>query len=351
MRVLAVADRLSSGWYRVRQPIEALASEAGVDVTVVERLPFVDGRWDVRSIRGLEYADCDVLVLLRPTSSWAPDMIRQVQARGVRVVVDIDDDFHAVHALNRAFDEHHPRLQPHGNWHHFRNAARLADLVTVSTPALARRYGAHGRVAVLRNCPTASWLTIPRKGDGRTVGWAGALTNHPTDLEVTHGGVARAVADNAARFLCVGGGYRHDQIARQLGLDRMDSTVWKDLELHPYLVARLDVGIAPLADTKFNSAKSALKGLEYAALGVPFVASPVAEYRRLHDRYGLGLLAANRGRAWRREVGRLLRDEALRVELGERARSVVADHLAIDRNAWRWAEAWESVLAQGRRAA
>src|ERR1700739_356084 len=107
-------------------------------------------------------------------------MIRPLHARGRRVVVDIDDDFHSVHPLNRAFDENHPRLQPHANFHHFREAVKVADLVTVSTPALARRYGSHGRVAVLRNCVTGSWLDIPNRGDGRTVGWAGAISNHPT---------------------------------------------------------------------------------------------------------------------------------------------------------------------------
>jgi glycosyltransferase involved in cell wall biosynthesis len=334
VRVVGVADKLSSGWYRVHQPIAALQAQ-GVDASVAEL-----GMPTDLSV------NADVVVLLRPTMWFAADLIRTLQARGVRVVVDIDDDFHSVHPLNRAFDENHPRLQPHANFHHFRAAVKVADLVTVSTPALARRYGSHGRVAVLRNCVTGSWLGIPNRGDGRTVGWAGAISNHPTDLEVTHGGVATAVNECDARFLCVGGGVFDAKVKRQLGFEEIEATPWRDLELHPYLVARLDVGIAPLTSTRFNEAKSALKGMEYAALGIPFVASPVAEYRWLQDHYGLGLLASDRARDWRRKVKQLLTNDTYRRELGEHHRQIVRNELVIERNAWRWAEAWESTLTR-----
>ena len=40
-----------------------------------------------------------------------------------------------------------------------------------------------------------------------------------------------------------------------------------------------DVGLAPLADTAFNRCKSAIKTLDYAALGLAVVASDVAAYR------------------------------------------------------------------------
>ena len=57
----------------------------------------------------------------------------------------------------------------------------------------------------------------------------------------------------------------------------------------PY-VAKLGIGVAPLADTKFNAAKSWLKMAEMAALGVPCVVSPRAEYMRLHEQW-IGSLA------------------------------------------------------------
>ena len=192
----------------MRQPARALRGQADIVLADAKRgVPMVD------------LLKADVAVLERPTTVWVPGMIRGLQARGIPVIVDIDDDFHSAHALNRAFRENHPRAHPEANFHHFRAAAKLADLVTVSTPALARRYGSHRRVALLRNCVTDDWVDIPNMGDGRTVGWAGATTNHPTDLEVTHGGVGRAVRECDARFMCVGGAAFADVVKRQLGLD------------------------------------------------------------------------------------------------------------------------------------
>src|SRR5581483_5903109 len=159
----------------------------------------------------------------------------------IKVVVDADDDLHSVHSLKRAFDA--VNELPGADFKWFRECCKRADLVTVSTPALAQRYGSHGRVAVLRNCVDDSWLDIRNRGDGRTVGWAGALSNHPTDLQVTHGGVAAAVKDVDARFMCVGGEARQDEVAKALGFDSIEATHWVPLELHPHLVSQLDVGI------------------------------------------------------------------------------------------------------------
>ena len=61
-----------------------------------------------------------------------------------------------------------------------------------------------------------------------------------------------------------------------------------------------DIGLAPLADTTFNRCKSAIKTLDYAALGLAVVASDVAAYRgSLADGPG-GMLVANRPEAWYR---------------------------------------------------
>ena len=90
--------------------------------------------------------------------------------------------------------------------------------------------------------------------------------------------------------------------------------------------------------------------MEYAALGIPFVASPLPEYRWLSDTYGLGVLAENRSRAWRRAIKQLLRDDG-RAALGVAYRSTVARRLTVAHNAWRWAEVWQSVLGRRRAAA
>jgi hypothetical protein len=55
----------------------------------------------------------------------------------------------------------------------------------------------------------------------------------------------------------------------------------------------MDVCLVPLADKPFNEAKSALKGMQAAAAGVPFVATAMPEYRWLQDTRGVGRTAKN----------------------------------------------------------
>jgi nucleoside-diphosphate-sugar epimerase len=112
----------------------------------------------------------DVVVFQRPTSKFQPQAIDHLQARGVAVVIDLDDDLAHVHPRNVAHWQMRPkvpwrdpltgqvvmRTNAH-SWHNVAEACRHAALVTVTTPALAATYGAHGRVAVLPNMVPAAW--------------------------------------------------------------------------------------------------------------------------------------------------------------------------------------------------
>jgi GT2 family glycosyltransferase/glycosyltransferase involved in cell wall biosynthesis len=82
-----------------------------------------------------------------------------------------------------------------------------------------------------------------------------------------------------------------------------------------------DIGIAPLADTGFNRCKSALKALDYGAIGLPVLASDRDVYRgSLADGPGGWLLPDDEG-AWFVALARLVRNAALRRRLGAGAQS------------------------------
>ena len=61
---------------------------------------------------------------------------------------------------------------------------------------------------------------------------------------------------------------------------------------------QMDFAVAPLVDTEFNRAKSALKILEYAAASLPVVASDVTPYREVIEHGKTGFLVANNPSAW-----------------------------------------------------
>ena len=348
---LLPADRAGCSFYRHEEPARIAALE-GHEVTIdrndftIYQAPFgkvvCSTEPEGDGTRVTEWQD-DVVVLQRPAKRTTADMIPILQKRGIAVVVDVDDDFSCLHPQHPARDQFNPSLSPDVNSAHLARACRLADLVTVTTPALAERYGSHGRVAVLPNCVPASLLDLPRSSDGRTVGWAGALHMHPGDLQVTHGGVADALRDSDWQFKVVG---NQDGVGRALGLnDDPAGTGFLDMDEWHHELGSLDIGIVPLCDTKFNQAKSWLKGIEYAARGTPFIASPTVEYQKLAAE-GIGILAVDRGRTWRKELRQLMRDESLRREMAERGRLTIAESHTYETEGWRWVEAWQTALAR-----
>lgn len=340
MRVtLHPCDDTGCGHYRMYYPGRALAGE--LDVRFETEIPGRASRTEPRRITSVGQVYADVVVLQRPMLRLVGEAIPFIRAQGVAVVVDIDDDMGALHPNHVA----HAHMTRDMNGRHLHRACAAADLVTVTTPALAERYGSRGNAVVIPNYVPRSLTDVPRGSDGRTVGWSGFAGTHPGDLAVTLGGVADAVRDAGARFLSVG---PVRGVAEGLGLpEDPSSTGPVPFEGYPAALALLDVGIVPLLDSKFNAAKSCLKGLEYAALGVPFVASPRADYARLNAD-GIGLLAGDKRKDWRRRVGQLLADPAAREEVALMGREAVRERHTYETEAWRWAEAWAEAVERRR---
>lgn len=327
MRVCVVpSDRGGCGMYRMYWPAQTLIKQ-GFNVTIAEPD-------DAALIRADEF---DIIVIQRPLRQLMHEHVKRMQAAGITVVVDIDDDFSCIHPNNVNYKAFHPAYNKVSNWNHLAATCRIADLVTVTTPALARRYGSHGRVAVLPNYVPEWYLDIEAKRNlNVTLGWSGSTETHPDDLEVTRGAVPTVLrnSDTSLRIIGTGRG-----VAKALRLDtEPEATGWKDINGdYQTAVASLDVGMVPLDQSAFNDAKSWLKGLEFASLGVPFVASETGPYTQLHS-LGVGELATNH-RDWRNKLLNLATNDAYRKELSEQGKDA-AKKLTLEANAWRWAEAW-----------
>ncbi len=351
MRVLICpADRGGCGSYRMIWPAEALAGQ-GHDVRILpEGDTLTRGYYGADDeLLDIDTPDADVIVLQRVLSEHLLALIPRLQAKGIAVVVEVDDDFTCIDPKNVAYANSQPETSPKSNYLNLLAACDLADLVTVSTPALARRFAPHGRVAVLENCVPERYLAEhgARFLSGRDwqigqkvrVGWSGSTKTHPGDLNVTSGAVQR-ILRGTAQFSVVG---TADGVQEALGLAKPPTkTGWVSLKKYPRAVAMLDVGIVPLKASAFNRAKSWLKGLEMAACGVPFVASATPEYERLAN-LGAGLLA-DRPKLWEKHLLRLTTDYGCRRDLAMRGREV-AKAWTVERNAPRWLAAWHEAAA------
>jgi len=348
-RVLAYpADQGGCGFYRLLAVCRHLIAQGhDIDYVVHDDPPErqLQAKWMERTDGVVEVLDVvapdvDVVVFQRPLQAKYATAIPALQRKGVRVVVEIDDDFEHVEPRNISWKAVQPNLSPGRNREHLRRACELADLVTVSTPALAAVYGRHGRVVVLPNYVPAAYLRIRQEAhDGLYVGWSGSIDTHPDDLQMCGTGVQRALLATGANMAVVGTG---KGVKGALGLSQVPLACgWRSLQDYPDAVAQFDVGIVPLNPSPFNEAKSWLKGLEMASVGVPFIASPTQQYRALTS-LGAGMLAES-PRQWEGMLKRLLRDVGWREEVAARGREVAAT-LTVEANAWRWLEAWGSLV-------
>lgn len=333
------ADSFGCGHFRLVWPGTYAPADGEHEVTVLGP----QQRDLMLKMKGEEVVDvldvrADVYVFQRLTHSRMAQAVRILRDKGVAVVVDVDDDLSSIHPGNPAHDAYHPRRgDPHHSWASLQQACRDATLVTVSTPALLDVYARHGRGQVLYNYLPDHYFSVPHE-DSDVIGWPAALQSHPDDPSAVGAAIAR-LSDRPGAFRVIGDptgtGAAFGLPEDPSGLSGVDLFGW------PQAVAELGIGIAPLADTRFNACKSWLKPLEMSALGVPWVASPRAEYARL-ARHGAGVLADN-SRRWFKELDRLRRSPALRAERAEAGRAV-AETLRLRHHAWRWLEAWDNAL-------
>ena len=224
-----------------------------------------------------------------------PAQIRMAQRAGQRVILDVDDfydDLPPENVAHRLTSVENSRLV---NRDHYRAAILAADTITVTTPFLRDYYSAvHPDVRMVRNGILPGMFT-PRKVRERrpVVGWVGGIPWRGKDLETLREWLPGFLEDHDLMFHHAGattahGGKTFSELA---GIDdkRLTTSGLKLINNYPSMFD-FDIGIIPLDETDFNRAKSCLKGLEYSAAGIPFVAQDLPEYQRLSD-LGVGRVA------------------------------------------------------------
>jgi glycosyltransferase involved in cell wall biosynthesis len=102
----------------------------------------------------------------------------------------------------------------------------------------------------------------------------------------------------------------------------------------------MDIGLGPLRDTPFNRAKSGLRAVEYAALGIPAILSDTEEYRR-YVTPDTGILL-RKGQSWRDAILKLAEQPIARAGMAQAARDR-ATAWTTEASIGVWAEAWNSV--------
>jgi len=331
-------------YHRIDEParaVSALGEDVEIQVTrgLATRVrPNDDGDSELLDVDAL---GADVVVTQLPKTQAMLACIRMLKAKGVAVVVEMDDLLSAVpfgHSGHLALVR-----KAMAAW--ARECAREADFVTASTPALLKEYATAGRGAVVPNAIPRRLAELPpayeRDPEVVTVGWSGNVLNHPYDLQEMGSGLQQALdrTRGNSRFLVLGQKW---DVRSRLGLaTEPDEVDWlADPSDYITRIGELfDVGVAPLRLDRFNECKSWLKPLEYSARGVYCVRARTPEYEFL----GLGM-PAKAPKDWAKFIATGVQDADRRRELAAAAREkVLAGHLT-EHTAPRWLGAWRTAL-------
>lgn len=285
-----------------------------------------------------------IIVLKLIMDAWTPKQIQIAQSLGQKIVVDIDDFHEGLTPANKAYKITHPELNKKSNREHYAKVIAAADAVTVSTPFLYDHYsGQRDNVYLVRNGVNTFQFTKKKVTSNKPViGWAGAVAYRNNDLEQLSEWLPDFLDEHDLYFHHAGADPNAPSFDQVTGIDPARLTTSRLCSISEYADSLMfDIGIVPLNNIPFNQAKSNIKGLEYAASGIPFVASPLPEYRLLHED-GVGLLA-DTPEEWRQQMTTLL-DYKTRKRMAAIGHSVVTNRWAIEQRAFDWADVFKELI-------
>ena len=354
MRVLGLATypvEAAATRFRMIQFIEPLAQQ-GIDLSVY---PFLDSRlygslykrsqWprtsagltlaSIRRVRELWRArKADVLFVQREAMMFGPPVMEwlSINLHRCPMVLDLDDATYVSYKSPT-----YGRLGSMLKWFSKTDdLIRWSRLVTCGNREIAAYVKSKGREAVV--IPTVVDTTRFRPlaerqpVDTPVIGWVGTHSTYPY-VKTIFPVLERLAREYRFRLRLVGTG--QDNIA----------IPGVEIENLPWELAReiadfqsLDIGIYPIVEDNWSVGKSCFKAVQYMAVGVPFVVSPVGACKEIAESPQTHFVARTEAE-WYGHLSQLLRDEALRRRMGECGRSYAVKHYSIKVHVPKLAEA------------
>ena len=345
MRVFAVASypvEAAATRYRVVQHLPHLRKQ-GIEV---EFSPFVNsatfrGLYDRRRLArtaiGLGAAffkrlrevamfkKADVLFVQREAMLFGPPWFERLAAARLPIVLDLDDPTYlgTVASVHGSFVAK-VRWQHKGD-----QLIRLASIVLCGNPTIAAHVEDLGVEA--RLVPTVVDLQQFRPVEGPrpavpVLGWIGTHATYPY-LETLFPVLQRLREKYPFTVKIVGSGGP----APDLGPLAVEHAEWRlDREVDDF--RSIDIGLYPLLDEPYARGKSGFKAIQYMAVGIPFVTSPVGVCATIGEPGRTHFLAAG-ATEWGSALEKLLSNRELRAEMGSRGRQHAMERYTVEQHA------------------
>lgn len=215
---------------------------------------------------------------------------------------------------------------------------RLASHVMVGNPYLAdyARQVNNNVTVIPTTIDTEKYRVPPRRNDSGplVIGWTGSYST-VQHLDTLRGALKKLAETENFRLRVIG------TPTYELSPVDVEAMPWRAATELDDLCA-IDIGVMPLPDDNWSKGKCGLKALQFMALGIPTICSPVGVNTDIIQDNENGFLAATEAE-WVDKLTRLLRSAELRRRLGDAGRATVEEKYSAAIQAPRVYEIFKSV--------
>lgn len=333
-------------WYRCMLPgRQLIRAKIPADVGFLSIRP--NGMFSIQRPGENRSKPYKIIVLKVIMNRFVLNGMDKAQQKGQKIVVDIDDLFDEIHETNMAHGSTDASKDRDNNREIYKEIIAKADAIICSTPFIYEYYRARfpdKPMFMIRNSIDADrWTRMNAVNRQPTIGWLGATPWRSLDLEQLADFFGDYIEKRDLMFHHAGHIAWAPPAFMRLGIEnkkRLSVSPMVPLYELPDAYGKFDIGIVPLNDIPFNRAKSYIKGLEYAAAGIPFVASALPEYEYLSE-CGIGRVAST-PKEWMSSFDELL-DVDMRQDESLHNREIVNKEFTIEAHAQQWVNAFKEI--------
>jgi len=201
----------------------------------------------------------------------------------------------------------------------------MSDLVIAGNRYLADyALGFNNNVIIIpTTIDTDEYRPVEKNSSGKVIiGWSGSITTiRHFELAVPFLKILKEKYGDRIALKVIGdGNYRNEELGIK-GLPWKKEDELKEL-------CSIDIGIMPIPDDDWSKGKCGLKGLQYMALEIATVMSPVGVNKSIIADGENGMLASSTDE-WVAKISTLVENPALRSQLGKAARKTVIDKYSV----------------------
>jgi glycosyltransferase involved in cell wall biosynthesis len=291
----------------------------------------------VRRIRDLiSLNDYEIVFIFRDAFFFGTFIERFISKRKIKMIYDFDD---AIWLLDKNPNQ--------GIFNKLKNPSKTNTIIGLVDSVIAgNEYLANYALKLNKNVqiiPSTidfnEYSPVKKNKNQVCIGWTGSFST------IKHFEMIIPVLErikwkyqNLVYFKLIGdSSYRYPELQIK-GIEWRANTEVKDL-------SELDVGIMPLPDNPWTRGKCGMKGLQYMALEIPTIMSPVGVNKKIIQDGLNGFLAITEDE-WFDKLSQLIESKELREKLGKAGRETVEDKYSVKANAHKYLDALNNMLNQ-----